>query len=75
MAKLPTEAVLFDRDGTLVEDLPYDRDPALVRPRPGARAALDRLREQPVAVWAVCPHGPADGCGRRPGEGRGADRG
>ncbi|MEU7866506.1 HAD-IIIA family hydrolase [Dactylosporangium sp. NPDC049140] len=38
------DAVLFDRDGTLVEDVPYNNDPALVRPLPGTRAALDRLR-------------------------------
>ncbi|MFC0526953.1 HAD-IIIA family hydrolase [Phytohabitans kaempferiae] len=38
------DAVLFDRDGTLVHDVPYNGDPALVRPVPGARAALDRLR-------------------------------
>lgn len=97
MVKLLIDAVLFDRDGTLVEDLPYNRDPALVRPRPGARAALDRLRGRgvpigvvtnqsgvargllaagdvdrvnrrveelvgPIGVWAVCTHGPADGC-------------
>jgi histidinol phosphatase-like enzyme len=37
-------AALFDRDGTLVEDVPYNGDPAVVRPVPGARAALDRLR-------------------------------
>lgn len=90
-------AVLFDRDGTLVEDVPYNGDPDRVRPVPGARAALDRLRRRgipigvvtnqsgiargllsdlqvrlvnrrieelvgPIAVWAVCPHGPADGC-------------
>jgi histidinol-phosphate phosphatase family protein len=40
----PPAAVLFDRDGTLVEDVPYNGDPALVVLRPGARAALDRLR-------------------------------
>jgi histidinol-phosphate phosphatase family protein len=90
-------AVLFDRDGTLVEDVPYNGDPDRVRPVPTARAALDELRahrvaigvvtnqsgiargliteEQvaavhrrveellgPFAVWAVCPHGPDDGC-------------
>jgi histidinol-phosphate phosphatase family protein len=38
------DAVLFDRDGTLVEDVPYNGDPAMVRPMPGAREALDRLR-------------------------------
>lgn len=46
------EAVLFDRDGTLVVDVPYNGDPDRVRPVPGARAALDRLREAglPLAV-------------------------
>ncbi len=37
-------AVLFDRDDTLVDDVPYNGDPALVRPRPGAREALQTLR-------------------------------
>ena len=32
-------AVLFDRDGTLVHDVPYNGDPALVRPVEGARGA------------------------------------
>lgn len=98
-------AVLFDRDGTLVVDVPYNGDPALVEPMPGAREALDRLRaagipigvvsnqsgvarrlvtgEQvdavnrrveellgPLGPWAVCPHGPSDGCScRKPGAG------
>lgn len=44
--------MLLDRDGTLVEDVPYNGDPAAVRPVPGARAALDRLRAAglPLAV-------------------------
>jgi histidinol-phosphate phosphatase family protein len=46
-------AVLFDRDGTLVEDVPYNGDPALVRPRDGARAALDRLRRQSIPIAVV----------------------
>jgi histidinol-phosphate phosphatase family protein len=46
-------AVLFDRDGTLVEDVPYNGDPALVRPRPGARAALDRLRRESIPIAVV----------------------
>ncbi|MFI8193605.1 D-glycero-alpha-D-manno-heptose-1,7-bisphosphate 7-phosphatase [Streptomyces sp. NPDC085946] len=93
----PVEAVLFDRDGTLVHDVPYNADPALVRPVDGAREALALLRERgirtgvvtnqsgiarglltdadvrrvnarvdellgPFDVWAVCPHGPDDGC-------------
>ena len=98
-------AVLLDRDGTLVVDVPYNGDPDRVVPMPGARDALDRLRaagiatgvvsnqsgiargildhEQvevvnrrieellgPLGPWAVCPHGPAAGCGcRKPAAG------
>jgi histidinol-phosphate phosphatase family protein len=46
-------AVLFDRDGTLVEDVPYNGDPSLVRAMPGARAALDRLRAAGIRVAMV----------------------
>jgi histidinol-phosphate phosphatase family protein len=46
-------AVLFDRDGTLVYDVPYNADPAAVRPVPGARAALDRLREIGIPLGVV----------------------
>ncbi|WP_218566695.1 D-glycero-alpha-D-manno-heptose-1,7-bisphosphate 7-phosphatase [Vallicoccus soli] len=46
-------AVLFDRDGTLVHDVPYNGDPALVRPVEGARAALDRLRAAGVRTGVV----------------------
>jgi D-glycero-D-manno-heptose 1,7-bisphosphate phosphatase len=93
----PVRAVLFDRDGTLVHDVPYNADPDLVRPVDGAREALDALRARgirtgvvtnqsgiargllteadarrvnrrvdellgPFDVWAMCPHGPDDGC-------------
>lgn len=93
----PVRAVLFDRDGTLVHDVPYNADPDLVRPVDGAREALGALRARgirtgvvtnqsgiargllteadarrvnrrvdellgPFDVWAVCPHGPDDGC-------------
>lgn len=46
-------AVLFDRDGTLVKDVPYNGDPDSVAPVPGARAALDRLREACVPVGVI----------------------
>jgi HAD superfamily hydrolase (TIGR01662 family) len=46
-------AVLFDRDGTLVHDVPYNTDPAAVRPVPGARAALNRLRDFGIPVGVV----------------------
>ncbi|WP_051806868.1 D-glycero-alpha-D-manno-heptose-1,7-bisphosphate 7-phosphatase [Streptomyces sp. NRRL F-2664] len=102
--RLP-DAVLFDRDGTLVTDVPYNGDPARVTPMPTARAAVTALRARgvpvgvvsnqsgvargllteehvravrrrvdelfgPFDVWAVCPHGPGDGCGcRKPAPG------
>ncbi|MCB5179183.1 HAD-IIIA family hydrolase [Streptomyces sp. SMC 277] len=90
-------AVLFDRDGTLVVDVPYNGDPDRVEPMPTAHRAVRLLRESgvpvavvsnqsgvgrgvltrrqvravaarvdallgPFALWAVCPHGPRDGC-------------
>jgi len=47
------ELVLFDRDGTLVLDVPYNGDPDAVVPLPGARRALDRLRARGVRVGLV----------------------
>jgi histidinol-phosphate phosphatase family protein len=49
----PPAAVLLDRDGTLVVDVPYNGDPEQVRPMPGARAALDRLRAAGVRLAVV----------------------
>ncbi|MDN4611212.1 D-glycero-alpha-D-manno-heptose-1,7-bisphosphate 7-phosphatase [Arthrobacter burdickii] len=46
-------AVLFDRDGTIVVDVPYNGDPELVRPMPGARAVLDGLRSRGIPVGVV----------------------
>ena len=46
-------AVLFDRDGTLVVDVPYNGDPDLVQPVAGAREALDRLRAAGVPTALV----------------------
>ncbi len=47
------EAVLFDRDDTLIVDVPYNGDPGRVEPVPGAREALERLREAGVPVGVV----------------------
>ncbi|MGW4689937.1 D-glycero-alpha-D-manno-heptose-1,7-bisphosphate 7-phosphatase [Streptomyces sp. NPDC004244] len=101
----PPEAVFFDRDGTLIADVPYNGDPDLVAPLPTAREAVATVRALgipvgvlsnqsgvsrglltrrhveavrarvedllgPFAVWAICPHGPDDGCGcRKPAPG------
>ncbi len=45
--------MLFDRDGTLVVDVPYNGDPALVQPVPQAAAALARLRAAGVRTAVV----------------------
>ena len=47
------DLVLFDRDGTLVHDFPYNGDPAWVRPVDGAKEALDALRARGVRVGVV----------------------
>ncbi|MFU8872678.1 HAD-IIIA family hydrolase [Micromonospora sp. SL4-19] len=47
------DAVLLDRDGTLIEDVPYNGDPEKVRPVPGAREALDRLRAAGLRLAVV----------------------
>jgi HAD superfamily hydrolase (TIGR01662 family) len=47
------ELVLFDRDGTLVRDFPYNGDPDWIRPVDGAREAVDRLRAHGVRVGVV----------------------
>ncbi|MDH6461713.1 histidinol-phosphate phosphatase family protein [Micromonospora sp. A200] len=47
------DAVLLDRDGTLIEDVPYNGDPEKVRPLPGAREALDRLRTAGLRLGVV----------------------
>ncbi|MDX8050880.1 HAD family hydrolase [Lentzea sp. BCCO 10_0798] len=47
------EAVLFDRDGTLVRDVPYNGDPARVELMPGAREAIRDLRAHGVRTGVV----------------------
>jgi histidinol-phosphate phosphatase family protein len=46
-------AVLLDRDGTLILDVPYNGEPALVTPLPGVRQALFRLRAEGVRLAVV----------------------
>ncbi len=45
--------MLFDRDGTLVVDVPYNGDPDRVVLVPGARPALERLRAYGVPTAVV----------------------
>ena len=45
--------MLFDRDGTLVVDVPYNGDPGLVEPVPTAAAALALLREAGIPTAVV----------------------
>ena len=47
------DAVLFDRDGTLVVDVPYTGDADAVRPMPGAAAAVGRLRASGLRLGVV----------------------
>ena len=47
------KAVLFDRDGTLVFDVPYNGNAELVRPLPGARKVLDEVRSLGLATGVL----------------------
>jgi histidinol-phosphate phosphatase family protein len=46
-------AILLDRDGTLVEDVPYNDDPEHVRPLAGVLNALDRARAAGIKLAVV----------------------
>ncbi|PZR52178.1 HAD family hydrolase [Xylanimonas oleitrophica] len=50
---VPVRALLLDRDGTLVHDVPYNGDPALVVPFDGARRALDAARARGLRLGVV----------------------
>ncbi|MFF4839673.1 D-glycero-alpha-D-manno-heptose-1,7-bisphosphate 7-phosphatase [Streptomyces collinus] len=49
----PVAAVLFDRDGTLLADVPYNGDPARVRLLPGAAAAVRLARRAGLGTAVV----------------------
>lgn len=49
----PLKAVLFDRDGTLIRDVPYNGDPSLVSPMPHAGEVLVCLRAQGIATGVL----------------------
>lgn len=57
------DAVLFDRDGTLIVDVPYNGDPTNVRAVPGAPQAVARVRDAGLPVGIVTNQsGLARGC-------------
>ena len=45
--------MLFDKDGTLLEDVPYNVDPARMRFAPGAREALTLLAARGLRLFVV----------------------
>ncbi|MFJ4045436.1 HAD family hydrolase [Microbacterium sp. NPDC089987] len=46
-------AILFDRDDTLIEDVPYNGDPDRVVPMPGALDALQQVRRAGLRTGVV----------------------
>jgi D-glycero-D-manno-heptose 1,7-bisphosphate phosphatase len=46
-------AVFLDKDGTLLDDMPNNVDPSLMRFAPGAREALALLAGHPVVLFVV----------------------
>ncbi|MDQ1619969.1 MAG: hypothetical protein QOE19_2538 [Actinomycetota bacterium] len=52
-ATYPARAVLFDRDGTLIEDVPYNGDPSKVRPMDGAVQLVAELRARGVRTGVI----------------------
>jgi D-glycero-D-manno-heptose 1,7-bisphosphate phosphatase len=45
------QAIFFDRDGTLIEHVPYLRDPAHVVLLPGVRDALQRIQAASIQMF------------------------
>jgi D,D-heptose 1,7-bisphosphate phosphatase len=46
-------AVFLDKDGTLLDDVPYNVDPSLMRFGRGARRALTLLAQHPFALFVI----------------------
>ncbi len=46
-------AVFLDKDGTLVEDIPYNVNPSLIRLTDGATEALELLQDAGYAIFVV----------------------
>ena len=52
-----TPAVFFDKDGTLLEDVPYNVDPSLMRFVPGACDALAMLAAHGLRLFVISNQG------------------
>jgi D-glycero-D-manno-heptose 1,7-bisphosphate phosphatase len=50
---VPSPAVFFDRDGTLMEDAHYGGDPARVRVYPGVSGALRKLKTAGFRIFII----------------------
>jgi D,D-heptose 1,7-bisphosphate phosphatase len=50
---MPRPAVFLDKDGTLLDDVPYNVEPSLMRFAPGAREALRVLGAYPFALFVI----------------------
>ncbi|HEY3597038.1 MAG TPA: HAD family hydrolase [Paraburkholderia sp.] len=55
----PDRAVFLDKDGTVLDDVPYNVDPSEMRFAPGARAALELLAVYPYKLIVVSNQGGA----------------
>ena|SRR5690625_137637 len=53
LAPAQPRAVLFDRDDTLIADIPYNGNPSAVEPVPGAREELAHLRGAGMKLGVV----------------------
>jgi len=49
----PKRAAFLDRDGTIIADMRYGGSPEMVRPLPGARMALEMLRDAGFLLFLV----------------------
>jgi D,D-heptose 1,7-bisphosphate phosphatase len=47
------QAVFLDKDGTLVENVPYNVDPALIRLAPGAEEGLKQLHDAGFLLFVI----------------------
>jgi D-glycero-D-manno-heptose 1,7-bisphosphate phosphatase len=50
---MSTRAVFLDKDGTLVEDIPYNVDPALIQLTPGAAESLRLLQDAGYSLFVI----------------------